>query len=91
MDMNKICPHCMHPTESSSRCTNCGKNPKNTTEITHQLPVFSKLQEKYLVGEILKEDEFGITYMGLNINTQVPVTIKEFYPTDSVCYLLISV
>lgn len=84
MDVNKICPHCMHQTENSSRCTYCGKNPKNTTEITHQLRPLSILQGKYLVGEVLGEGGFGITYIGLDINLQIPVAIKEFYPNGFV-------
>lgn len=81
MDYNKLCPHCMNETDvEKESCEFCGKNPKEMPEITHHLKPFTILQGKYLVGDILGEGGFGITYIGLDINLEVKVAIKEFFP-----------
>ena len=84
MDFNKICPHCMHQISDMGTCSYCKKNPNDLPEVSHQLRPFTILQGKYLVGGILGEGGFGITYIGLDINLEIPVAIKEFYPNGFV-------
>ncbi|MBR4981512.1 MAG: protein kinase [Lachnospiraceae bacterium] len=84
MDFNKICPHCMHQISDAGICSYCKKNPRELAEVSHQLRPFTILQGKYLVGDILGEGGFGITYIGLDINLEIPVAIKEFYPNGFV-------
>lgn len=84
MDFNKICPHCMHQINDVGICSYCKKNPNDLPEVSHQLRPFTILQGKYLVGRILGEGGFGITYIGLDINLEIPVAIKEFYPNGFV-------
>lgn len=84
MDFNKLCPHCMHQINNEGVCTHCNKNPREMKEVSHQLRPFTILQGKYLVGDVLGEGGFGITYVGLDINLEMPVAIKEFYPNGFV-------
>ena len=84
MDFNKICPHCMHQVSGEGNCSYCKKNPKEVAEVSHQLRPFTILQGKYLVGDILGEGGFGITYIGLDINLEIPVAIKEYFPSGTV-------
>ena len=74
----------MHQTNNDGICTHCNKNPKEMKEISHQLRPFTILQGKYLVGDVLGEGGFGITYIGLELNLEIPVAIKEFYPNGFV-------
>jgi serine/threonine protein kinase len=62
------------------KCPYCGKNPNQLEEVQHQLKPYTILQGKYLVGDVLGEGGFGITYIGLDINLEIRVAIKEFYP-----------
>lgn len=81
MDVNKLCPFCLCETDmSGGTCSKCGRSLNEEQEITHHLKPFSILQGKYLVGGILGEGGFGITYVGLDINLEIKVAIKEFYP-----------
>lgn len=82
MDMNRLCPHCMREIkeEMSGSCPYCGYQSSHAADIQHQLKPFTILSGKYLVGDVLGEGGFGITYIGFDINLEVRIAIKEFYP-----------
>lgn len=87
MDINKICPGCMKEIEnreSAAACPNCGYNLKNIGAEPHQLQPFTILAGKYLVGKVIGEGGFGISYLGIDLNLEIPVAIKEFYPNGFV-------
>ena len=71
--------------ENSHVCPSCGYRKDQTEESnTHALKPYTILQGKYLVGNILGEGGFGITYIGLDLNLEIRVAIKEFYPNGFV-------
>ena len=84
MELNKICPHCMREVEEGAFCPHCGKNVAERQELKHQLPPFTILNGKYLVGDVLGEGGFGITYIGLDLTLEIRVAIKEFFPAGHV-------
>ncbi len=87
MDLNRLCPHCLREINENNGgqfCPYCGKNPKEITEVQHQLKPLSILAGKYLVGDVLGEGGFGITYVGYDINLEMRVAVKEFYPNGFV-------
>lgn len=61
-------------------CPYCGFDDTNAPELTHQLRPFTVLNGKYLVGSVLGEGGFGITYIGYDLNLELRTAIKEFYP-----------
>ena len=80
--MNEMffCPNCMakiSPTDII--CPVCGRDVSAKNE-PHQLPVNSILYGRYLVGKVLGEGGFGITYMGYDLRLDGKVAIKEYYP-----------
>lgn len=70
--------------EREAVCRHCGKNLEIKDEIRHQLKPFTILSGKYLVGDVLGEGGFGITYIGFDLNLELRVAIKEFYPNGFV-------
>ncbi|MGN0585597.1 MAG: hypothetical protein ACI4JD_09105, partial [Ruminococcus sp.] len=82
--MNKYCNHCMCRIEGNEQyCPECGKTIENNSPAHHLLPG-TILNNKFYVGEALGEGGFGITYIGRDINLDMKVAIKEFYPNGYV-------
>ena len=82
MDINKLCPYCMTEVdkEGNTTCPHCGCDFSKVFEVRHQLKPYTILAGKYLVGGVLGEGGFGITYLGFDLNLEIRVAIKEFYP-----------
>ena len=65
-------------------CPNCGFDPRRVTGIEYALPMGTILAGKYLVGRVLGQGGFGITYVGWDIALERKVAIKEYYPSGQV-------
>ena len=61
-------------------CTNCGFDPRVTPASSYVLPLGCVLNGHYVVGKVLGQGGFGITYVGFDLNLERKVAIKEFYP-----------
>jgi len=81
--MAKRCLGCMKMKENSPVCEHCGYN-ENVPNYPHQLPIGTVLRGQYTVGKVLGQGGFGITYIGWDNFLDVPVAIKEFYPSSFV-------
>ena len=66
--------------EKNGRCPYCGFDPENCAENPRWLPPGHILNGKYLLGKVLGEGGFGITYIGWDLNLEVRVAIKEYFP-----------
>lgn len=84
MDVEKLCMGCMKELKMPGICPNCGYNPAAVGTEGHYLKPYTILNGKYLVGRVLGEGGFGITYIGFDINLELPIAIKEFYPNGYV-------
>lgn len=82
--LNHLCMGCMqYLDQPNSCCPICGRAP-DTQNQPHQLAPGSVLGGKYLVGRVLGQGGFGITYIGWDIPANAKRAIKEYYPSDSV-------
>ena len=79
----KRCNGCMKLKTQSPVCEWCGYD-ENTQNDIHQLPVGTVLKEQYRVGRTLGQGGFGITYLGWDLYLDIPVAIKEYYPSGVV-------
>jgi len=77
--MSKLCFGCMQQKEESPTCEHCGFDERQEN-LSHQLPIGTMLQNQYLVGKVLGQGGFGITYIGWDQNLSIPVAIKEYFP-----------
>ena len=77
------CYGCMKPLDAPRGiCPHCGydnrEGPK--AQQPHALPCGTVLNGRYVVGRVLGQGGFGITYIGWNVSLDMPVCIKEYYP-----------
>lgn len=81
---HNFCPYCMSPAEAAKPCEVCGLTRGSYTPASHHLPPGTVLKERYLVGRALGEGGFGITYIGCDLQLELKVAIKEFFPVSKV-------
>lgn len=83
-DFMNYCPYCMEQmAQDQNFCTHCGKS-KNYVAPAHHLLPGTLLRDRYMVGAALGEGGFGITYIGRDINLDMLVAIKEYFPSGFV-------
>lgn len=79
-----FCPYCMSPVQEGEPCTVCGLTAGTYSPSPHHLPPGIILVDRYLVGRVLGEGGFGITYIGCDLRLELKVAIKEYFPSDKV-------
>lgn len=82
MDQN-ICTYCGAYT-TNNICANCGKDISDYQPAPHHLQPGTILAGKYMVGGVLGEGGFGITYIGRDTILDMTVAIKEYFPSGVV-------
>jgi hypothetical protein len=65
-------------------CPACGYNEAAAELSPHQLRPRTILNGKYLIGKMFGQGGFGITYAGWDMNLNIKIAVKEFYPTGFV-------
>lgn len=79
------CYHCFQEI-ATTPCPHCGYNPAlNQQHFPQALPQGSILDGQYIVGRVLGQGGFGITYLAWDIKSKAKVAIKEFMPQALVC------
>ncbi len=76
------CLGCMREySEEFDLCPHCGYIFGSGAESGNQLPPGTLLRERYLLGKVLGQGGFGITYIAWDQKEEYPVAIKEYMPT----------
>lgn len=79
----KRCYGCMKIKSNSPICEHCGYDERTDNGV-HRLPAGTILKEQYMIGKVLGQGGFGITYLGWDLYLDTPVAIKEYFPSGSV-------
>lgn len=79
-----LCMGCMEPKIEGKCSGNCGFDGQTYERQLHQLPLETILNGKYLIGRVIGEGGFGITYIGWDLALQMKVAVKEYYPGNLV-------
>ncbi len=80
-DAKYYCSNCMSEvTPEIGFCSVCGHKIGEYEMNPRALKPMSILNGKYLIGKVLGEGGFGITYLGLDLVLNHKVAIKEFFP-----------
>ena len=75
---NEYCPYCMAEINKDKTCPKCWKTIDKYSPLPHHLPLGTLLKDRYVVGGVLGEGGFGITYIGLDQTLNLKVAIKEY-------------
>ena len=79
------CPHCMADLREYEEgpCPFCGFDQDAAPQPEGAMPRNTILHGKYLVGDVLGQGGFGITYIGFDLSLESKVAIKEYCPTGA--------
>ena len=81
MKIENLCTNCMRERRNPDGiCEFCGFDVRTFELPRHHMRPFTILAGKYLIGNAIGEGGFGITYIGMDLNLEVRVAIKEYYP-----------
>lgn len=74
------CFACMREYPQGEQVCTCGNRHGYENQPTHALRCGTILNGKYLVGKVIGQGGFGITYVGWDLLLQRKVAIKEYFP-----------
>ncbi len=80
MNIERLCLCCMREGLTGGKCSLCGE-PVPSQQLPHNaLPLTTVLHGQYLLGRVLGNGGFGITYIALDLTSGRRVAIKEYMP-----------
>ena len=83
MDNNTFCPNCFKSLPvNTTVCGYCGFNLTSYQPKPSALPLYTVLNSQYIIGKVLGQGGFGITYKAYDTFKQQIVAIKEYMPSD---------
>ena len=81
--MGEICYSCFAEKSTAGACPHCGYAPASDEgKYPFALRAGSILNGRYIVGRVLGQGGFGITYLAQDYQTKGLVAIKEYLPTE---------
>lgn len=84
MDLDRLCLGCMREKKKASQyCSYCGYK-SDSVNSSRGLQPRTVLNGKYLIGKIIGEGGFGITYIAFDLVLNYRVAVKEYFPSELV-------
>lgn len=79
-----LCIGCMRPLEQNGTCSYCHFTQEKYHPIPRCLQPGTWLANRYVLGRVLGEGSFGISYIAWDSLLEVVVAIKEYFPSNLV-------
>ena len=78
-EYQNLCPGCFKDKSADAVCPSCGCDEKAERDMLC-LPLRTLLHQQYLIGRVLGDGGFGITYLAWDTSLETRVAIKEYMP-----------
>ena len=78
-NFNDLCLDCFEERQGKNPCPSCGASVRKPAGNGIALQPGTILYGKYLVGKLLGQGGFGITYLGFDLNLKSKIAIKEYF------------
>ncbi|HBI61571.1 MAG TPA: hypothetical protein DDY31_10230 [Lachnospiraceae bacterium] len=75
-----FCMGCMNPLNKNGQCMNCNFSLDTYKATFRCLPPGTLLTKRYLIGRVIGEGSFGVTYIGRDLLLGIVIAIKEYFP-----------
>lgn len=75
------CYNCMNEKAENASCPICENDGTEMDILPFRLKPGTRLAGRYIVGRVLGQGGFGITYIGIDEKLEMRVAIKEYYPS----------
>lgn len=82
MDLQHLCMGCMTLKGDVDVCPSCGFVEGTPPETPQHLAPRTIVNDRYLLGRVLGQGGFGITYLGWDMNLDIKLAVKEYLPRD---------
>ena len=82
LTIQTTCPNCFSAVNGQSVCGRCHYEIGSMKKNAAALPVFSVLNQRYIVGRVLGQGGFGITYVAWDMKQSKRCCIKEYMPSE---------
>lgn len=82
-DFRRLCLKCLTEAVEGGRCRRCGAPVGFAWGPSFALAPGTVLDGRYLIGSVLGFGGFGITYLGLDLNSGFKIAVKEFMPSGT--------
>jgi serine/threonine protein kinase len=82
MNTEQLCMGCMGDRAGAQVCPLCGWEEGTPPELPVQLTARTLISEKYLLGRVLGQGGFGITYLAWDLLLNRKLAIKEYFPRE---------
>ena len=74
------CINCMKKIDAGIACPHCGALQQADPNYPYAMRPNTILHGKYLIGRVLGQGGFGITYVGFDLALEIKVAVKEYFP-----------
>ncbi|MBR5246495.1 MAG: PASTA domain-containing protein [Clostridia bacterium] len=79
MNIDNLCMNCMSDLNGEMQCSNCGYNV-DSPQFSPNLPLKTVIGNKYIIGCVISSNSEGSLYMSYDMEREIAVLIREFYP-----------